>query len=111
MAFQKMFDAVPSTFDYFSQKPPEPPIEVAINGTDEADNVSGTPWRDVITMHGGNDTVSWSKGRDVIDGGVGELDTLSYEGMQDPLKIILRGQDFGSVSVEDAAATTAFYQE
>ena len=64
-----------------------------------------------IKTYDGDDVITWSAGRDTIDGGPGELDIVSYEGMQEPIKVSLNGAELSHVMVEDVAATTAFYQE
>ena len=49
-----------------------------VQGTDRHDDLQGTIGNDLVEAYGDVDWITWSPGRDIIDGGAGDMDTLSY---------------------------------
>ena len=70
-----------------------------IQGTDNHDELRGSSGNDLIETHGHVDWITWSPGQDIIDGGAGDLDTLSYEGFDQPISVTLNGSEGAAVFV------------
>jgi Ca2+-binding RTX toxin-like protein len=63
-----------------------------VNGSNDADVLSGTRFDDVITAKGGDDTILSSDGADHVDGGQGS-DTMDYSRYGGELTIVLNNAD------------------